>query len=597
MWLEGRVEEVVGDAGGVVEDGRGALAPGSVRIATARSVVYVPPGKVSEVLRLVSDEAALISVIGPGAGLKANKVVYDEIEHDARFRIHIFGQRGEQYDRYPEHWDGGSTAPNLESFAGDVLAQGVVENSDCIIAGSRGGQVVLPCLWRVLGANAPPAVVFNGGCAMALPGPAVQWPLAAVTILVLGGDDYFRGRMGVKDYLATTRKFVPRGNNSTAILYVREMEHMPQTGLLQLLLRPLLLAAIYWRASGRAPSFELRTVLKELEANQWNGQLSYLDASSAWQEVSFGVAAKDQPDSPKNGKASKLRRLPTQAAHLAEQEERRAEELERELGRKEEEVRQLRAQLADAREKARQWQEVAAREEGDPGGGSPEAAAQGAGAPGLYMGQRAQYYSVSQRAWMDCEISAIRAADGAVQVNVKPDWWLSREEQAAKIRTAQAVRQPCQAARGRGQSPVKPMSTTPQQRATAQVRALSPGQMQSSSGVVRAVTGASLPSPTASGYSVASTAMSSPTANGFSPTQRTSNGGCRSPGGGSLRVPVPPSLAQGNQGTLKVTLPSNGAGRPAHEATTSPSSRAQLTAAMAANLNGSSRGASALQVR
>merc|ERR550534_788492 len=224
--------------------------------------MHIPPGKVPEAVRPVADDANYVAVIGPGAGVKANKAVYQELKRDARFRVEVLGGRGENYDRYPEHWDGGSPAPNLKSFAETLLAEGNVCRADCIVAGSRGGQVVLPELWRTLGEGSPPSVVINGGCAMTLPGPAVEWPVGVVTILVLGGEDYFRGGRPAREYVMSTRRKVPRGSKSTAIFYVREMEHMPQTDLMRIMWQPLLLAAIYWRASNRAPAYELQDISK-----------------------------------------------------------------------------------------------------------------------------------------------------------------------------------------------------------------------------------------------------------------------------------------------------------------------------------------------
>jgi len=358
VWVEGRVEDVVGEGGQLADDGR--LPAGSVRVATAKSVMFVPPGRVAEVLRRVSDEAAAVAVIGPGAGMNANQSVYHKLDHDARFRMHVLGQRGETYDRYPDYWDNGSPPPNLESFAYDILGQGVLEQADCILAGSRGGQVVLPCIWRTLGDKAPPAVVINGGCAMTIPGPPVQWPLRAVTILILGGADYFRGRLNGKDYVASTSNRVPQGNSSTAILYIREMDHMPQSSLMQIILQPLLLAAIYWKSSGRPPVYELHNILKDLEIGQWSGSLSYLEAQGKWKEISFGGIEPDQ--SPTN--KAKLRRSATsQMQSLADQELARANELERLVAEKEEELRLLRGQLADSKEKARRLSEAARREE------------------------------------------------------------------------------------------------------------------------------------------------------------------------------------------------------------------------------------------
>ena len=128
-------------------------------------------------------------------------------------------------DRYPDTWQSGGPAPNLQSFGEDVVRIGVHRRDtslnleirlghvvtggrcpnllldwgvDCFLFGSRGGQVVLPILWQSLQNATPPrqglglldsfpawelnswGVVVNGGCAMRLPGPTICWPEGAI---------------------------------------------------------------------------------------------------------------------------------------------------------------------------------------------------------------------------------------------------------------------------------------------------------------------------------------------------------------------------------------------------------------------------------
>lgn len=82
--------------------------------------------------------------------------------------------------------------------AHSTLAAPGERREDCLLFGSRGGQVVLPHVWRSLGDKTPPAVVINGGCSMGLPKPAA-WPRGAVTLLLMGGQDNFRGSMSPED--------------------------------------------------------------------------------------------------------------------------------------------------------------------------------------------------------------------------------------------------------------------------------------------------------------------------------------------------------------------------------------------------------------
>lgn len=218
----------------------------------------------------------------------------------ADFTLQIKGRGGASYDRYPLTWPGGAAAPNLESFGSELLEQSLLGESDCLVFGSRGGQVVLPSLWAQHGASIPPAVVINGGCAMGLP-TQVQWPAEAVTFLLIGGQDYFRGKMSVDEYLADVKSRVPEANSTTAILYVNEMPHMPQASLLSAVLPHMLRALSAWKQAGclGAPQHDqLQAVLRPLAQDaKWSGLLTYTTGPGTWKALPFGgfkVAPKQQ---------------------------------------------------------------------------------------------------------------------------------------------------------------------------------------------------------------------------------------------------------------------------------------------------------------
>merc|ERR1711874_638175 len=99
--------------------------------------------------------------------------------------------------------------------------------------------------------------------AMGLPIP-VKWPETAVTFLLLGGQDYFRGQQGVSEYLADAVQRVPRANSTTAVLLVHQMVHMPQVELLTAILLPMIRAMRAWKASGEIPADEFRIILQNL---------------------------------------------------------------------------------------------------------------------------------------------------------------------------------------------------------------------------------------------------------------------------------------------------------------------------------------------
>lgn len=128
---------------------------------------------------------------------------------------------------------------------------------------------------------------MNGGCAMGIPIP-VHWPDAAVTFLLLGGHDYFRGQMSNDEYLADAKHRVPEGNSTTAILLVHEMLHMPQTELLMAILQHMIYAATSWKCSGQVPEDSFSTILDNLRRGGWNGRLIYkMGRGDNWKSEAF----------------------------------------------------------------------------------------------------------------------------------------------------------------------------------------------------------------------------------------------------------------------------------------------------------------------
>lgn len=248
------------------------------------------------------EERSHVIVVGPGAGTGQNGKVYMDLEHDLKLRVEIVGRSHAAYDCYPESWPQGRRAPNLQSFAtSELLATGAVSRTDCLVVGSRGGQVVLPILWQTLSASVPPAVILNGGCAMDLPRP-VFWPEGAVSFLLLGGrDDMFKRQKGrlltPKEYLADAQRHVPAQNKTTAILFVNEMVHMPQSRLLSAALRPMINAVLSWKSTGNIPIAEFDVIHKAMLRDQWSGTLLYTQDAGIWEEMEFGSGV-DSPQPP-----------------------------------------------------------------------------------------------------------------------------------------------------------------------------------------------------------------------------------------------------------------------------------------------------------
>lgn len=275
-----------------------AATPPSIAASFTRGdAVGVPPAAASGALPAASPAQhrgpIRVAVVAPGAGTHANASVYEDLRAMPEVSLKIEGRGGAAYDRYPAHWPGGVATPNLESFASDLLDSKLLDESDCLVFGSRGGQVVLPSFWARYGAKVPPAVVVNGGCAMRLP-TQVQWPTEAVTFLLLGGQDNFRGKLSIEEYLANARSRIPKNNKTTAILFVNEMPHMPQASLLGAVLPHVIRALVAWRFRGNAtpPHDKLQAVLKAVsQRGQWSGLLTHTVGAGAWTDWSFGVGS------------------------------------------------------------------------------------------------------------------------------------------------------------------------------------------------------------------------------------------------------------------------------------------------------------------
>eukprot|EP00933_Yihiella_yeosuensis_P046725 TRINITY_DN42334_c0_g1_i1.p1 TRINITY_DN42334_c0_g1~~TRINITY_DN42334_c0_g1_i1.p1 ORF type:complete len:433 (-),score=64.10 TRINITY_DN42334_c0_g1_i1:154-1452(-) len=234
-----------------------------------------------------------IAIIAPGAGTGHNGKVFDALSRSGRFKFEIIGQSRAVYDRYPESWPNGKSEPNLSSFAKEVLATDVTKRADCLLVGSRGGQVVLPEFWKAEGIAIPPTVVLNGGCAMSLPEGAA-WPDTAVTFLLMGGQDHFRQHFSPAQYVANAKQHVPAANRTTAILFVNEMMHLPQGHLLAAVLPHMLMTSLAWHnsrsESEHPPLRELHELLTELNRlGCWSGRLLWTSSPGVWEDVPFGT--------------------------------------------------------------------------------------------------------------------------------------------------------------------------------------------------------------------------------------------------------------------------------------------------------------------
>eukprot|EP00434_Breviolum_minutum_P004901 symbB.v1.2.004324.t1/scaffold188.1/size279614/13 len=211
--------------------------------------------------------AAVVGVVGPGAGVGSIG------------NVEMVGRKGMPYDRYPDTWQSGGPAPNLQSFGEDVVRIGVHRRVDCFLFGSRGGQVVLPILWQSL-QNATP------------PRPPICWPERAVTVMLLGGQDFFRTGISRDEYLQRTLESVPDSNQTTAFLFVPEMKHMPQEQVARAALRHLIFAALAW-----IPLDHLGNAAEALLNEGFAGFLCFKSARS-WSRKYFGQMPPDRQPPP-----------------------------------------------------------------------------------------------------------------------------------------------------------------------------------------------------------------------------------------------------------------------------------------------------------
>lgn len=119
------------------------------------------------------------------------------------------------------------------------------------------------------------------------------WPDEAVTFLIIGGNDYFRRREGEllspEEYVADAKARVPAGNSTTALLFVSEMEHMPQSAVLHAVLQPAIAGLMAWQGSRKAPLDDFQLILASLTAGGFSGVLAYTKRKGDWQDFPFGA--------------------------------------------------------------------------------------------------------------------------------------------------------------------------------------------------------------------------------------------------------------------------------------------------------------------
>eukprot|EP00435_Cladocopium_sp_Y103_P015550 s4352_g3.t2 len=245
--------------------------------------------------------AAVVAVVGPGAGVGSIGSVYLELDNHPELQVEMVGRKGMPYDCYPDSWQSGRPAPNLQSFGEDVVRIGVHNRVDCFLFGSRGGQVVLPILWHALRNATPPSVVVNGGCAMRLPGPPICWPERAVTVMLLGGQDFFRAGISRDEYLQRTFENVPDSNATTAFFFAARLHSGKgrQDEVARAALRHLIFAALAWspEAPQRIPLSHFDNAAEALLKEGFAGFMCFKNGRN-WSKKYFGQMPLDRQPPP-----------------------------------------------------------------------------------------------------------------------------------------------------------------------------------------------------------------------------------------------------------------------------------------------------------
>ena len=146
-----------------------------------------------------------ILVIGPGASTKKNSKLYSNLSKEVHIiEIHPNNQKDGYAWEYPINWQSDeldlntNNKKNLATFANmvfDAILNLWNDNKEikCILCGSRGGQVILPQLFRIfldLNINYkqfPPCIIMNSGLLHA----KVKWPKNIPIIFISFKNDYF----------------------------------------------------------------------------------------------------------------------------------------------------------------------------------------------------------------------------------------------------------------------------------------------------------------------------------------------------------------------------------------------------------------------
>ena len=122
--------------------------------------------------------------------------------NDGQFYTVFNRKPKDEYDHYPLWWTGKYHKKTHAHVAKDLMIPALnrLKKPTVLLFGSRGGQITLPTLWR-FNVNIP-SVVLNGGCVQVVKNHPnkFQYPSQLKMVLVIFGEDFFRGQRSSQEY-------------------------------------------------------------------------------------------------------------------------------------------------------------------------------------------------------------------------------------------------------------------------------------------------------------------------------------------------------------------------------------------------------------
>jgi hypothetical protein len=272
--------------------------------------------------KLVAQDAPkkVVQVFGPGGGTFQCRDAFQAIDQDLQIAVEVVGSTfsfGAPYDKYPD----GHSGPNHHTFAQSVIdgtfqdyftpyvvpghapprlgAPGTpLLEAAALFFGSRGGQMVLPYMWSRVGDALPPVVIVNAGPTQANIPFAEYWPPNAIVfLLVCGSDETFKNQQTApEEYFRQTLSGVPTNSARTAVLFVKELFHMPDDELMMKVYPHMTKSVIEWKEAGEPNTNRFQRMVETISSHRPNprfgtsrytGEMRWKHGTDQWQVIQF----------------------------------------------------------------------------------------------------------------------------------------------------------------------------------------------------------------------------------------------------------------------------------------------------------------------